>query len=500
MPSSNTENLNEDLNTNFPDPVDFINKSYKSFSLHDLQDALIAFSKSSAETKGKMDEIIPKNFAKFINCKEIMQKIKEDYTDRSLLSSDMDGNIALLIQKFDSLIIKHNIKLTDDTDQDTSRSSLLFVKELKEILRSNILNFDVFISILKYENESMKNYGIAENKDVLEAIKPELRDFLQTIYDRILNQRVSFDENCRLMDIYLYASNLEDSPGFEETKLTLVNTLLVHFKEDTFKRLKECEEYYSYVFRSLYKIVENADENQGSEAIRHIFVCFQKNLFSTDAKYARVVFRRIEDFIKSFKGRPFYIKEMKSECSYLRLNVFNHFLSSSDISETVKIFNIFLSIFKDQETRKAQELVAEKVQKYLISSKLHKFMYIDEHDKCIKAISPCLGYSECKIIKTLEKNLRNRKNEEIQAIAEEFSGLFNDVNDNVKILMEATRIVENGKENAFQIFFECKQKILKNPVISWYLHGFLKMEAPVLSKADQEQVSLLKLQFGHLKA
>jgi hypothetical protein len=496
--TSDTFNTLEKSNTRFLDPIDFINKTYKTFSLLDLQDALIAFSKSKGETKAKIDKIIPKNFAKFINCKGLMGRIKQDYKDRYLLETNFDKEISLIVQKFESLVSKHNIQLEDSNVVDSSRSLIFPIKEVKEVLRSNMLNLDIFISTLKSQEEAMEKYGQRFKNELLKEIKRELKEFLDCLYDRIVIKRNGFEEICRLVEMYLYVLNFGEEENTDVQKSKLINTMLVKFKEDTLNNFKMNDEYHSYLFRSLIKMLEQADEAQGIEAIHHVFSCFKRIMISTDPKYSKIVMRRIEDFRKSFKGASYSVKEIKNESSYLRTEVFKHFAQSASIPESVEIFDSFIGILKESEIKKAQEILSQKTIKHLLSSELKKFEYLEKTEKVLKIVKRWLGHEESKTVKTLEKTLRERDNQELESISRDFSKLFNKQNDDVKILMEASKIISRGKSNAFRIFLECKDKISSRPVVLSFLHKFLKTNCPALSNFEKEMADKLKSQFDGL--
>ena len=498
---SNNANTTDEIqipDADFPDSVTFINKSYKTFSLLDLQDALIAFTKSRTETKAKIDKIIPKNFVKFVSCKGLMERIKQDYKDKYLLEANSDKEMSLVVQKFDNLIKKHNIQLEENNKSDKKRSLVYPIREVKEILRSSMLNFECFISTLKDQEEAVKRYGDRFKNELMKEIKPEISTFLENLYDRIAINQNKFEETCRLVDMYMYVLNFGEVVNNQEKRTMLVNTMLVRFKEETFSSLKMSDEYYSFLFKSLLKILEQTDESQSIEAIHHVFSCFKNVLISTDPKYSKIVFRRIDDFRKSCKVNQYCIKELKNENSHLKIEVFKHFIQLATIPEAIEIFDQLIDVFKESEIKTVQQIISLKVEKHLNESTLKGFQYIEESYKVLKMVSRCLGHAESKNIKTLEKNTRDRKGQEIQEISKKFSKLFIKENEDVKILMEATKIVDKGGKDTFKILSDCKEKISTRPVVLYYLHVFLKIESPILSKTEKENVELLKHQFNHL--
>ncbi|ELA42604.1 uncharacterized protein VICG_00356 [Vittaforma corneae ATCC 50505] len=486
----------------FPDPEDFINSSYMDFSILELQDVLIAFSKSISETKARLNYLIPKNFAKFISCKGTMEQICDDYSKNNIASSNSSSSISFIVSKFESLLKKHNINL-DEIDEESVTievSEDAAMMNLKEMLRSNILNFSIFMETLgKYRK-------LVENSKKLDAIKPEIIDFLTAVYEKIVGEETPFEEMCNLTDIYLTAASYQNDYTFDQKRLKIMNTILVNFKESTYSRMRVSDEYYKYLFKSIIKVLEYLKEEQVEEAIHHFFKMFYSLLCKTDPKYCRIVLRQIADFTKSINTTASSIREFRESLSDLKTDLFNFFVSTASVDECVEIFNVFLSIFNERETKKAQDILLKKTERHLISSERHGFEFLRDQAKDVKTISSCLGSRESRNMKQLKKRIGEKKDAEIQEIVKGFKLSFevlNGVDDGVinmetKILMEAVKIIDRSKEYHTQILCECRDLIVKHGVILYFLRSYLKLETPVLSEEERNRVESLSFQFGFL--
>lgn len=493
----NTENIYKQNNV-FPDPDEFINSSFKDYSLIELQDALIAFSKSISKTKAELIHFIPKNFTKFIRCKDLMEQLGNDYSKFDLSLKSSSNSISNIISNVENLLKIHNII---DLDQDTGSMEMCKDAELldlKEILRSNISNFPIFIETLeKFRNTFNSSESLAD-------IKPEIVDFLEMVYEKIIDERTTFEEACNLVDVYNKAFECQTNLTDVQKSSKILNTILVQYKDMTNSKMKVSDEYFNFLLKSVAKVTEYLKDEQLDDAIHHFFNILKNLLSQTDPKYCRIIFIRIEDFLKSIKTAANNLKEFRNGFSDLKVAMFVFFVQKADIKTCSEIFNIFLSVFNQNETKKAQEVLLNKVEKHLSSVNLKGFAYLKDHDKDIKIIAPCLGSRESKNVKELSTKLKDKRDIEINEILSNFKNLFEikeekDVlNCEVKILMEAVKIIDSSEKYHKDILRRCRDLISKRPVIFYYLRIYLNSESPVLNKEEDERVKELSYQFDFL--
>lgn len=486
---------NEDPRAKYSvDPVEFINRTYENSSLYDLNDALVEFSKSISSSKQRHRFLIPKHFSRFIHCKSLLERIKGDFLGKNMQNQKhIDDYVAELQSKFEGLIRMSGVNLNPVASSSAAmykaKYSTLF--NLKEVLRENILNFEKFTEALRRGREAFEE--VKESKffqRVLDEIQPEIRDFLENIYEYIVDPKVSFEESCYLFDYYF-----EVSGGKSDSKI--MNTMLVHFKETTYNKQERSEEYYTYLIRSLVKLLRYVSEDQAIDGIHHFFNCFRSVLESTDPQYCRMVIRRIGDFQKSLKAPPYCLKEFRDSFSDLKIGMFSMFAEKCSIREAPAIFDVFLSIMKDREVRTAQEILLKKAKSHLSKSTLSGIEYLNSESEEIRAIRPCLGSKDSKNIKALERSLREKRNEAITHVADEYGKLFA-CYDDTGVLMEALKIIEDIPEYCSYVFVECRDLILKRSVVAYYMHTYLGTDTPVLGEEEAETVKNMEFQFGHM--
>jgi hypothetical protein len=499
--TSNTNKSRHPKEIEFQNPDDFINSTYKDCSLIELQDALVEFTKSISDTKSKLSDLVPKNFVKFISCKSTMEQICDDYSKNKLVSINSKNLISNITSRFENLLSKYEINFNKATEENlidemTENAVLL---NYKEILRSNIMNFHVFTDILAKFQEV---FGKGKK---MEEIRAEIIDFLSAMYEKIIDEDTSFDYACNLVDIYLSTLKLQNDFTYEEKRIKIINTILVNFKEFAHTKMKISDEYYSYLEKTLLKILNYLEDEQADDAIQYFFQIFYDILCKTNPKYCRIVFRNLEDFIKSAKLTARNLKDMRDYFSNLKIDLFNYFVSNADINECVQIFDIFLNSLDEKETKAAQSTLLRKTEKHLISSERRGVEYLKNQTEEIKLISPCLGSKESKNMKSLARGLKEKQNIEVQGVVNKFKSMFsalekseNKIDDEVMILMEAAKIVDGTRKYSREILSECRDVIINNKVILYYLRTYLMSEAPELNEDETKRVKELSFQFDFL--
>ncbi|KAM0681778.1 hypothetical protein GINT2_000293 [Glugoides intestinalis] len=472
----------------FPDPITFINTSYKEFSLADLQDALIAFSKSISETKKKLSHLGPKNFSKLIGCKGTMEGIYESYVANQLSAKSSDKLVEKMIEDFRKLLENYDIDLKEKKKQENVRDDLL---RLKESLKSSMLNFTKFIDTLE---------EVEWIPEMQESIVPIVKEFLVVVYEKIMETSTGFEEACKLVDFYMkasswYESTVADEMSVDKKKVAINNTLLVSFKEASSNRKRDDDDYYSYLFRTLAQILLYLEDEQGKEVIRHGFKCFFEVLSETNPRHSIVVFRRIEDFKRTLQTTGENRHEIKEQFSKLKTDLFEVFVEKSSLKESIAVFNMFLGVFSEAETRRSQAILLHKTKKQLLESKLHGFEYLQQEDEEIKKITPCLGTKDSRNVRELNRNLRERRKKELEGIINGFRLMLEEKTGDVEVLMQAARIVDEAAEQGSFILGECRDLIKKRRVVWYFLSESLKTEKPILGEDEWKVVEKLKFQF-----
>lgn len=475
-------------------PVEFINKTYEGFSLYDLNDALVTLSKSISSCRQRHRFLIPKHFSRFIHCKNLLERIKDDFFGKNMQDQKhLDSYIATLQSKFDGLVKASGIDMNPDTSNAVTRYkerySVLFT--LRETLAENILNFEKFTDALRTGREAfeeVKDSKFFQGK--FAEIQPVIRSFLENIYEYIVDPKVSFEESCYLFDYYF-----EVSGGKSDSKI--MNTMLVHFKESTYNKQERSEEYYTYLIRSLVRLLRYVCDDQAIDGIHHFFNCIRSVLEDTDPQYSRTIIRRVGDFQKSLKAPPYCLKEFRDSFSDMKIGLFSMFVQRCSIREAPEIFDVFLSIMKDREVRASQEILLKKSQSCLAASKLTGVEYLNSESDEIRTIRPCLGSKDSKNIKALEKSLREKRNEALALVADDFRKLF-DCYDDTGVLMGALRIIEDIPDYCSRVFVECRDQILERPVVTYHMHTYLGIDTPVLGEDEKRTVKDMEFQFGHM--
>lgn len=489
-------------NYEFPDSDEFINTTHRDSSLPELQNAVVVLAKSISETRAKLNQLIPKNFVKFIACKGAMESIGDEYARSGLVFKSSETTVSSIIAKFENLLKKHNVELDEgrkgNISTELSKDASLLT--LKEVLRSNIPNFPMFTEMLG------KNKKMLQDSTVLDEIKPEIVDFLNAVYEKIVGDGTGFEEACNLMDIYLQASIYQKDLPVDQKHNKITTTILVNFKESTFSRMKMTDGCYSYLFKSIIRVLRYLKDEQIEDAIHHLFHVLYLILSKSDPKYSRMVFRTIEDFIRSADISTATRNEFADEFSTLKTDLFAFFVKNISVAECINIFDIFLSVFNEKETKRAQSMLLKKAEKHLISSNKHCFEYLRDQSADLNALKCCLGSKESKNVKQLERRISDKTTVEINQIAKEFGLLFSSLKDmgeddegvldeEIKILVEMAKIIDKMPEYHTRIIYECRNLIVERKVIHYFLRNYLKDGAPALNSKERKRVDLLSFQF-----
>lgn len=492
---------NKKINSQYPDPDNYISNTFARFSLHELQNELEKFSKTISVDKAKLDHLVPKKFSQFIQCKKVMERISSDYSSNNLVSQNSGATIKQIVSKFEQLISKYKIDLeqkdTGGEDVELSKGAMLL--NYKEILRSNLLNFPVFLETFE------KCKKIFEEGNNIDIIRPELIDFLAVIYDKISKDDTTFEEVCDLANLYIDVLLFQGDLTAEQKKLKIHNTILVNFKESTYSRAKPTEEYYKYLFMSLAKALQYLINDHAEDAIEHTFQMFYHTLSKTDPRYCRVVFKHINDFGKSSRLSASNLKVFKDLFSDMKIDLFSHFVSNSSLNEAVDIFDVFLSSFKERETGRAQDVLLKKVERHLINSERHGFEYLNDQVRDVEMISRCLGTKESKNMRQLNKRLKEKKDTEVTEIANVFQAAFHCPDEDgigdweVSVLMKAVRIIDSTPEYNKEILSKCKEQIMRHSVVAYFLQRYLNTtDIPVMNEEERRRIEGCKGQFDFL--
>jgi len=500
---SYTKGLNQEtdneINYNEMDPVEFINKRYKEFSLFELNDELAALSKSISSSKKELKLLVPKNFSNFIHCRSLLDKIKKNFQQKSVCEQkEIDEYYGMLFNKFDCFMQDSSLKLDTPKENLIIQYKTQYAKlfNLKSNLRQNLLNFGAFIKTLKEAREmfeEVKEMSFFQQK--MNDAQHEIKEFLQNIYEFIIDKRTTFEECCVLFEYYFEASGKTLSPNNLDSKI--MNTLLVHFKEVTFNKKEKSEEYFAYLNQSLYKLIKYISDEQAIEGIRHYFKCIKDIIELTSPEYARKEIRRIADFQKNLKTKPYCLKEFKDSILDFKVGLFETFVEGKNLSEVSRIFDVFISVIKDDGIKRIQEIILKKIEQHLTSSKLSGTEYLSQEADEISLVRPCLGVKGSKNIRSLDKSLAEKRNKAIDEASEEFLGLFQEYDD-TGILMRALELSVKIPEYCSKVFVKCRDEIAKRPIVAYYLHEFLGTEIPVLEKEDILQIKEMNCQFGEL--
>lgn len=416
-----------------------------------------------------------------------MEGIYTSYVANQLSAQNSNKLVEKLIEDFKRLLDNYEIDLKEKKKPENLQDEHV---RLKEMLKSSILNFPKFIDTLE---------EVKWRPEMQESIVPVVKEFLVVVYEKIMEASTGFEEACKLVDFYIKASSWHESMmadlSVDKKKIAINNTLLVSFKESSSNRKRDDDDYYTYLFRTLAQILVYLEDEQGIEVIRHAFKCFFEVLSESSPRHSIVVFRRIEDFKRTLQTTGDKRHEIKEQFSKLKTDLFEVFIEKSSLEESVAVFDMFLGVFNEAETRRSQLILLHKTKKQLLESKLHGFEYLQQEDEEIKKITPCLGTKDSRNVRELNRNLRERRKDELQSIVKGFRLILEEQTGDVEVLMRAAKIVDESAGQGSFILGECRDLIRKRPVVWYFLSESLKTEKPLLGSEDWKVVEKLNFQF-----
>lgn len=341
MEDNRQQSNKSEINMSTMNPVQFINTKYKDYTLYEINDELAKLSTEIKETKKKLQLLVPNNFTNFVDCRVMLDNIKVDYLKHNLIEQrDLDESSKILYKKYLNLIETSHLNIAAPKDNILLEYKTKYAKlyDLKYALKQNLFNFENFIIILREARilfEEVKEFTFFQKK--MEEAGPEIRDYLKNLYETIVDKNTTFEECCKLFDYYFETSNLKISSGIIESKI--MNTLLVNFKDTTYNRKEESDIYYTYLIQSLDKILKYIADEQLIESIHHFFKCFKEVLSNTTPEYCCMIIKRIKDYQKTIKAKPYALKEFKDSFYQFNVSMFEHFASQIDLN---KIPNLFI--------------------------------------------------------------------------------------------------------------------------------------------------------------
>lgn len=500
--TDNTTTLSETADTSVDprdlDPAEFINKTYKEASLSELNDSLVVLAKSISKARNQHKELISRHFSKFVQCRSVIEDVWTDIRKKGLdkpLTDNIERNLSILSSKFHSIIssISSDIKEQNyDTRRLSYRNRLASIFNLKEELRANQNAYENFARAYERalaEFEPVKNSKFLASK--LDESQPEVRQFLESIYDIIADEKISFEDACYHFDLYFRVSR-------EKRDGKLENTLLLNYKENTLNRLASSQEYLEYLSSALGRLLKripSEDEVRIREGIGHFFECLDR--LTVTPLFSKLLFRQTAELADSLELPGDCKRDFQSRLSSLRINVFSRLIDEKSIPSIVELYRDFSELLSDEDTEDIQDVILERVSGMIQSKKDDKYEYLRYEDTDIRLVRGCFGQPSSRRNKKLTAAVRKYQSGMIEEIADELAELIAR-GDDVRSLMEAIRLMERVPGHYRNVIFQAKSAIMKRPVVYYYLARMIRMERPMLSKAEQQAADEINRQFSFL--
>lgn len=477
--------------------IDFINNKFKDASIYELNDELAKFNNKIETNTNILNSLIPQNFSNFFKCKSLLEKIKENFIIKNLQKDKLlDDHLNYLKSKFQNIIDITKLNLNKNEDEEKLKFQKKYSKliNLKQNLRANVFDYEEFYNILKESKDLFKEVENSEIfKNLMTEIEPEIKDCIDNIYCKIIDSDTVYEECCILSEYYFLISDTKI--GSNESNIT--NTLLVNFKQTTYFRKSQSDKFYVYLNSSLFKLIKYMNDDQLSDAIRHYFKCIEEVLSNSNCHYFKTLVLRIKDFQKSLKIFPNCLRIFKKDFSEFKIKNFENFIKKVEFKKIPEIFNIFLTILKLDEVHKIQEIIFKKTEDYLHNNKVSIMEYLNTEIEEINIIKPCLGSEDNYLCKKLENVVRDKRNKAILEVSDKFKIIF-DIYDDYGILMKCLKLTVDLPKYCSNVFVECKEEIYKRPIVLYFLHKFLGIKIPVLSKDEILKINEMKKQFDCL--
>lgn len=473
--------------------IKFINEKYKKSTIYDLNEEISRYNKQTKKESEILKSLIPNNFTNFIKCKSLLERIKADFSAKNLLKDNLIDDLYNIKSRFQNILEVSNLDLKSKENQEklVFRKKYATLINLKQNLRTSIQDHQAFYNLLKNARSRMKEVeNVPLFNNIMSEIEPEIKDCLDDIYNKITDSSTFYEECCTLCEYYFLISDTKI--GAEESNI--INTLLVNFKQSTYFRKIANEEYYIYLNSSLFRLIKYMNEDQLQDAIRHYFMCLNDIIECKCCGYFKTVILRIQDFQKSLKVFPTCLKYFRDSFSKFKIDAFRRFLDSVLIDAVPDIFNLFLSFLELKDVNKAQEIIFNKTLKFLLDSKLTGIEYLNSEINELKIVKPCFGSEKSSFMKKLESNVSDLRNKAVLSISQQFKDNFYKYDD-YGILMKCLRVTVEIPEYCSKVFVECKDEIYRRSIVLYYLHQYMGIKIPVLSKDEILKINDMNIQF-----
>ncbi|KAI5182649.1 hypothetical protein PAEPH01_2902 [Pancytospora epiphaga] len=211
----------------------------------------------------------------------------------------------------------------------------------------------------------------------------------------------------------------------------------------------------------------------------------------------RTLLHRVKCLPSSLTLSSTLTREFSHYLSGFKLKVLKRQVELGDVENAMLVHKELSEFFGNEEIEGLRNILLEFVINHIKNKAYDNYEYLKTEAADLGRLRACLGHKGTEQNKKLGVFLRKNRNRVIEDIAKNITGAMMDGNE-VGVLIEVLRVIENSPTFCKDIIFETKNEILKNPILHHFLQRYIRMGPPVLSSAEELQVERLERQFGFL--